>query len=80
MGDLTYRHVFGGNDTTTDMTSRQQPMLLPPHGDATDDSLAGQVQDLGPQQVVHTAEPQTGRCVSTTVCECTVFCIVSDFI
>jgi len=68
MGDLTYRHVFGGNDTTTDI--RQQAMLLQPRGDATDDLLAGHMQDLAPQQQVHAAEPQTGRCGSTTAGHC----------
>ncbi|BDA49326.1 probable kinetochore protein spc7 at C-terminar half [Coccomyxa sp. Obi] len=55
MGDVTYRHVFGGNDTTGEVTSRQPPAM-----DVTDDSLFGQVHSRAQQDALNAPETQPG--------------------
>ncbi len=51
MGDLTYRHVFGGNDTTGEVTNRQLPA-----NDTTDDSLFVQLQSHAVQETEHAVD------------------------
>ena len=69
MGDVTYRHVFGGNDTTGDVTSRQPRAI-----DATIDSLFSPVPSLAQQEAFNAPESQPGddmteaRCALCTLC------------
>lgn len=65
MGDLTYRHVFGGNDTTGEVTNRQLPTA-----DATDDSLFGQLQSCAVQETEN--NPETRSLEEAPEARCTI--------
>lgn len=70
MGDVTYRHVFGGNDTTGEVTGRQPPAM-----DVTDDSLYGQVHSHAQEEALNAPDPQPresiaeAKCALCTPCE-----------
>jgi hypothetical protein len=47
MGDVTFRHVFQGNDTTSEVLGRRELLPLPGGFDATDDSLLAHLAEQG---------------------------------
>lgn len=71
MGDVTYRHVFGSNDTTGDITSRQPPAM-----EASDDSLYGHVHSRAQQEALNASERQPGNGMTEAKCALRTSCKV----